>query len=464
MTQNIFSEFPPSDKTAWKNQAIRDLRGKDFDKSLNSLLWDKIVIEPFYSKEDVMGLPKLPQSCFEKPSALTGFSPRAWANMVSVYPETTNEEILSSLQNGASGLILHLTGDENLEEQLKGVIPDYISILVKPKGNPVLVLEVFLNWARKVISTESDLKGAFLWSPADLLFEENESWEAALMVFREVFEAAKDLMNFHPVTIQFSRYAEAGATDLDELVFGFGELIDLIAHAGLEPEAVWRKVTFYSAVGESHFPEIAKLKALRFFASQLAFQYGVTLEPEDVQIFAQTSDWTKSSLDAHTNLIRQTYEAMAAVFGGVNGLLVKPFPDRNSGNLELRIARNVSSIFVHESYLDKVIDPAAGSYYLDSLVFQILEKVREGLQNLEEKGGWLAAFNSQELHEKVRESRQKQQNAVLSGQISKIGVNKYVAPEMVKHDLEFSPIHEKAHELKPSRAAYLVELQNQTKA
>lgn len=464
MTAKIFSEFPPSNKDAWKKQAIRDLRGKDFDQSLKSILWDAIEIEPFYTREDVFGLPKLPTSSFEKARSGSDFSPRSWVNFVAVFSHTSNEEIQNYLQNGATGLILHLRGNENLDEMLKDVMPEFISILVKPLGDPILVLEALLEWFRKTDLDKSKLTGAFLWSPMDLLFEEGKSWEEAMSVFRNVIAIVQDFQHFHPFTFQFGRYTDSGATGLKELIFGFGEVIELIAQSGLEPEAVFRKGAFYSSLAESHFPEIAKLKALRFFAAELAFQYGVNLEPEDLFLFAQTSDWSKSILDPNTNLIRQTYEAMAGVFGGVNGLWVKPLQEQNAGELERRIARNVSSVLVHESYLDKVADPAAGSYYLDWLICQILDEVKAGLQDLEEKGGWLAAFHSREIHQEVRENRLKKQNAVLSGQVPKIGANKYPAMDKANQVLGFSPILEKDFELKPSRATYLVELQNQTKA
>lgn len=461
MTSSIFSEFLSSNKEVWKNQAIRDLRGKDFEQSLKARLWEKIEIEPFYTREDLENLPKLPDSSFEIVSSLPDIPPRNWVNFVAVFPNTSNREILDFLQNGATGLILHLNGNENLEVLLKGVLPEFISILIKPLGDPVFVFASFLNWVRKTGLKEMDLTGAFLWSPMDLMFEENKRWEEALPSFKSVIALCQDFPHFHPFTFKFGRYTDSGSTGLEELIFGFGEIIDLIGYSGVSPELAFRNAAFYTCVSEAHFGEIAKLKALRYFATELAFQYEVNLEPSDISIFAQTSDWSKSLLDVNTNLIRQTYEAMSAVFGGVNGLWVKPLQEEKASDLELRIARNVSSILVHESYLDKVADPAAGSYYLDSLICQIMDQVRSGLQELEEKGGWLASFNSREIHKRVRESREKTQNAVLSGQISKIGANKYPASVPSKTQLEFSQILEKDFELKPTRAAYLIELQNQ---
>jgi methylmalonyl-CoA mutase len=221
---------------------------------------------------------------------------------------------------------------------------------------------------------------------------------------------------------------------------------------------------FYTAIGDLHFPEIAKLKAIRFFAVDLARQYDLELKPQELFLLTKTSEWSKSTLDVHTNLIRQTYEALAAVLGGANGIWVAPLLNQNASELELRVARNASSILIHESYLDKVLDPSAGSFYLDFLITQIMEKARVGLQTLEEKGGWKAAFELGEIQRLVKQSRSNQQNEVLSGKVGKIGVNKFPASQKLKNNLEFSPITEKGNELKPSRASYLVELQNQTNA
>jgi methylmalonyl-CoA mutase len=463
MIPNLFREFSPSSKEAWKNQAIRDLKGRDFEQSLKSRLWGKIELEPFYTREDVIGLSKLPGNCFEEASQEASFSARNWMNFASVHPGQGNKEILHLLENGASGLILHLRGDEDLAERLKGVIPGYISIMVKPLGDPLAALHVFFDWAQKSGIEQTALSGGFLWSPMDLLFEKNQTWEDALETFGRAIELCRGCRNFHAFAYNFSRYHESGATGLDELIFGFGELIELISSSGIEPALVFEKGFFYTSVGESHFPEMAKLKAMRCFAADLAWQYGIDLTPQDIYILAKTSDWSKSALDANTNLIRQTYEAMASVLGGANGLWLKPLQEEKAGRMELRIARNVSSILADESHLGKVADPTSGSYYLEVLASRVYENLKLELQEMEESGGWLDGFNAGKIQQRVRESRQIHQNAVLSGQISKIGVNRYPAPNQLKADLEIAPIQEKAQELKPFRASYLVELENQRK-
>jgi methylmalonyl-CoA mutase len=464
MTRDLFEDFSPTYKTAWINQAIKDLNGKDFSLSLISKVWQDVEIAPFYTKEDLIGLPKLPEGSFENASGIQGFPSRNWVNFSAIFPHTTNEDVLNALENGASGLLLHLRGNENLGELLMDVKPEYISILIKPLADPLSALNAYLTWVKNSGVDESQLNGGLLWSPMDMLFEEGKSLDEAILVLKAILETCPNASNFHAFHFDFARYAESGATGLDELIFGFGEMIELIDQSGIDPKDIFEKSGIFTAVGDLHFPEIAKLKAIRFFVLELALQYDIELKAQDISIFSKTSDWSKSTLDANTNLIRQTYEALAAVLGGSNGIWVAPLQHANSSELDLRIARNVSSILVHESYLDKVADPTAGSFYLDFLIYQLMEKTKTGLQILEEKGGWKLGFELNEIQQNVRESRLNQQNLVFRGKASKIGVNKYPASSTLKNDLEFFPLEEQPKELKPSRASYLVELQNQTQA
>jgi methylmalonyl-CoA mutase len=464
MIRDLFEGFSPTNKETWRSQANSDLKGKDFDQSLKSVLWDEIEIQPFYTREDLTGVQKLPENSFEDLPEVAGLPSRNWANLVAVYPNSTNKQVLNVLENGATGLILHLQGNENLEELLMGVLPEYISILIKPTGDPLVALKSFIAWVKGNGADEYILTGGLLWSPMDMLFDGGGSWEQAISVLKNMLSICPKSPNFKLVHFNFSRYAESGATGLDELIFGFGEVVELIAKSEIDPKVLFDVSGFYTAIGDLHFPEIAKLKAIRLFAVDLARQYDLELNPQDLSIYTKTSEWSKSTLDVHTNLIRQTYEAMAAVHGGANGIWVAPLRNQNVSELELRVARNVSSILIHESYLDKVLDPAAGSFYLDFLITKIMEKTRVGLQTLEEKGGWKAAFELGEIQRKVRQSRMNQQNQVLSGKVGKIGVNKFPASQKLKNDLEFLPITEKRNELKPNRASYLVELQKQTNA
>lgn len=461
MTNHDFYTFPPSSKKDWIDQAKADIKGKDFDDTLTSLLWDNIKIQPFYTSEDLNGLAESYK--FHPDPKIPGMSPRVWNNLVSIFlteSKRTNKETLHSLQNGADGLILHLSGKENLNQILKGVHTEYISTNFLPTGETIQLFNVIHGWIESVSLKPSMLTGAILWSPCDELFRSGENFGSGIDLAFQAISDFKEFMGFYPMTVNLSRYANAGATGIQELTYGLGEIIELIdklSKKGASPRQVFENMVFLTAAGDSHFAEIAKTKALRKLVVGLAANYGVQIEPENIHIIVSTSLWSKSLLDKNTNLIRQTYEAMAGVLGGANSLWVRPVEDKDASDLEKRVARNTSSILKDESYLDKVMDPAAGSYYLEKLHDEIEKSVIEGLKELEQKGGWLKSFEDRSLHAEIRQTRETVQKKVLSDSVIKVGTNKYIAKDELKNDLPYADLVEQDFELLPSRATYFVE-------
>jgi methylmalonyl-CoA mutase len=460
MTTNLFHMFAPSTKEDWRKQAIQDLKGRDFDKTLKSLLWERIELEPFFTAEDLAG--RVPvQHKFHHEMDIPGLPPRQWANMVSVFPGDSAESVLLLLQNGAEGLVLHLSGFEDLTGMLEGVRPEYIPILIKPLGNPIAAMNAFLTWVEDQGAPPDQVTGALLWTPSDLVFDQDVEYGLAVEFFQELQELTSSFPNFKSFTLKTSRYTESGGNPLDAVIFGLGELVELIDQSGEDPEQVFKKMLLEVSVGDSHFKEIARLKAFREIAASLSTLYSVPCDESDLTMLAQTSHWSKSTIDGNSNLIRQTYEALAAVFGGANLLWTKPLLEEGASELEKRVARNVSAVLKEEAYLDKVIDPAAGSFFLENAQQKILTELQSGLKELEEAGGWLAALKAGEIHAKVRSYRSKIQNEVAGNERSKIGVNKFQAPGDPMVEPEFEFFEEKSHELKPTRASYLIELQNQ---
>ena len=461
MTQKDFYTFTPSSKEDWIDQVKTDLKGKDFETTLSSTLWEKIKIQPFYTGEDLEGQTR--EFKFHQDSEIPGVSPRIWNNLISVVPENekeSNAEILHALQNGADGLVLFLEGKENLNQLLKAVHTEFISTNFLPTGETVQFFHLIQEWIKSVSLKSGMLSGTFLWNPCDELFQSGKNFDSAIEQAAKAITDFKDFRSFYPMTIDLSRYGNAGATGIQELIYGLGEVIELIdklSKSAVSPTQVFENLAFHSAVGDSHFAEIAKIKALRKLIVELAGNYGVKIQMEDIHIITSTSAWSKSLLDKNTNLIRQTYEAMAGILGGGNSLWVKPAEGKNASALEKRIARNVSSILKEECYLDKVMDPAAGSFYLEKLQEQIINSVIKKLQELEENGGWLKSFEDRTLHRDIRNSRESIQKKVLADSDIKVGANKFLAKGKLENHLAFEPVVEKDFQLLPSRSTYFVE-------
>ncbi|WP_100627859.1 methylmalonyl-CoA mutase family protein [Algoriphagus formosus] len=460
MTNPDFFPFQATSKSDWRKQIEKDLKGKNFEETLESQVWSTIKQSPYYDSSDSQGIAT--QLRFHPEPELSVLGSRIWANAAEVSssnPKANNATILYQLQNGADALIIHASESTNWSILLKEVQLEYISVYILPEKSVRDAIS-FLNYLELVKFPSGKLKGAILWSPTGSLFEEERDWTKALKDAHSLIEKTKPYPNFSPITFDFSRYANAGATGLTEVEYGLGEIIETASRLkmqGVELQEWFSKICIHTAVGEPHFPEMVKLKAIRILTSELAEKFDVNLGIEQIQIIASSSLWTKSLIDKNNNFIRQTYEGLAGILGGCNVLWVRKWNGDESDALNSRIARNVSSVLKEESYLDKVMDPMAGSFYLESLQKEFIELIQAAISKLEKEGGWLSHFQSKAVHERVKSERLAAQEKVKENQLSKVGVNRYQASGKLINNLAFQPIQESGYELKPSRETYLIE-------
>lgn len=455
MEQDLFSEFSPSTKKDWLRQVNLDLKGKGQPESLGTTLWDTLPLQPMYALEDLPGV--VNQRRFHAPSEIPGMPPRNWSNVVTVLPSDTNTEILAALENGAEGLVLPLQGTEELQALLQGVLPQYISIYLIPLGNPVATFQLFQDWLEGTGVDGSALQGGMLWSPSDQVFDHKQDLDLGVELLEELIELTEGYPNFKAFCIKTSRYSESGAHPVDALTFGLGELVEILDRVSCAPCTVFEKLFLETAVGEHHFGEAGRQLAFRQLVQNLALLYQLDVKEQDLVLFCQTAHWSQSVLDVHTNTIRQTYQALSAVLGGANVLWVRPLEEEHASTQERRIARNVSAILKEEAYLDKVLDPCAGAYFLENLVCDLVEETQRSLTQLEYAGGWWMAFQSRSLQNQVKSNRTKIQGEILDKSRVKVGANAYAAPASLRFNKSFDLFEEAVHELKPTRAAYLVE-------
>ncbi len=464
MTKDSFYNFPGVSKEEWIEKVREDLKGKDFEKILITDVWDELKVMPFYSMED------LPESNFSykfhAKAHLPGFAPRIWNNVVSFHPtdeKKCNQEIIHALENGADAIAIHLTGDENLNLLLKGVMTEFIHIYFIPLESPRILYNQILDWINSLHIKPSMLSGAVLWSPTSGLFQRESNFLENIQLGAEMIEKFSAFREFYPMTLDIAKYANSGANGIQQLYLGLGEMIEMMDSfipKAVSAAMIFDNMAFLASAGELSFPEISKLKAFRILLVELAGNMGVEISMESLHLVVSTSEWSKSLIDKNSNLIRQTYEAMSAILGGGNSIWVRPINEKQASDLEKRVARNVSSILKEESFLDKVMDPAAGAYYLENLEADLKKTILKKLEKLEDNGGWLKNFNSRKIHEEVRVERNRIQEQVLKNEQIKVGANKYEAKNELASYGVFKEIIEAEYELKPTRATYLLEKKN----
>ncbi|MDX5436940.1 MAG: methylmalonyl-CoA mutase family protein, partial [Pontibacter sp.] len=285
----------------------------------------------------------------------------------------------------------------------------------------------------------TDLKGFVSFDPITIKSTINHEEKKAII---QVLDLTKDSSNLYGIAVNGTSFSGIGASITQEIAYTLSAsvaYIDRLTDAGEPLESVLRNMQFQMASGTNYFFEIAKLRVLRLLWAAVVDAYGAKPElAANLRIHSSTSSWYQTTLDPYTNMLRTTTEAMAAVISGCDSLTVTPFDStfRSSDEFSERIARNVSIILKEEAYLDKAIDPAAGSYYLESLTNALAQKAWKLFREVEERGGFEKAYKEGFILGTITEiSRQKFRN-IATGRDVLVGTNKYPNP---KEQLTFDP-------------------------
>jgi methylmalonyl-CoA mutase len=346
MDQKIPETFPGINfhtptRSDWQQAAQRELEGADPDEKLTRTI-GKLRIKPYYDHSDAVNLTEFALV----PSLNPYFGPRSWMNLsrVVVLDENQgNKAALHALQTGADGILFELTQPlSNYDSLLATIKPEFCHISFVTRHDYFNVTE-FQKWA-----DHQPLTGCIFWSD----------------------------LKASPPTISPDFFSQGllvpSAATVEEEI---SEAL-LLAVQQLDrdnTQTTIHQIAFSVSLGTHLFLDIAKLKALRNLWYQVQGAYGVALKP--VHLHAFSPAWVHPSYQPHGNMIKATTAALAAILGGCDSLTVDAEDPANP--MANRIARNVSSILREESYLNKVADPIAGSYYLDRLVAEISQKAWE---------------------------------------------------------------------------------------
>lgn len=427
---SLLSEFPEHTYEQWHAAAEALLKGASFEQKLVSKTYEDITIQPIYRREDIANLEHrkhFPGSgSFVRGSHADGFLKNGWGvsqELKAPTPEDLNAIIHEGLNGGQSELNIIVgcgqhdccTGGVKIDTvadmttALAGVELDSISTWWQCGPSALAVASLFIAAANQAGVSPGKLRGGFENDPLADLALKGASRQSLELRFDHMaaltYYAAKHAPCLQTINVKGDVYHNAGATATQELGHVIATLVSYIEEMksrGISPETTLSKVRIRLSVGSDYFMEIAKIRAARWLWSKVAAAYGVENAP--VHIHASTSKWNKTTYDAHTNMLRVTSEAFAAVVAGVDSLHIGPF-DEISGKTDefsRRIARNLHTILREECGLDRVIDPSGGSTYIEWLTDNIAEKSWGILQDIEKQGGMFAALQAGTVQQAVQ--------------------------------------------------------------
>jgi methylmalonyl-CoA mutase len=454
--EKLFKDFPPVTTGEWDARIREDLKGADYEKKLVWKTLEGFKVKPYYRSEDLAGLEYL--------DVLPGQFPFTRGNRVKANEwhirqdifvddiRTANKKALDILMKGVTslGFVIHPQFEPTLQEteQLcENIYADAVELNFICYHNSLKVVQYMEKLVKKYNRELEKIYGSVDFDPLGQYVLKGRfpvSAEASFDLARKMIDAAAHLPKFRVISVNGSYYHNAGATIVEEIAFSLAQGVNYLTQLterGLSVNDIAPRMKFQFASGSNYFMEIAKFRAARLLWAQIVKAYGCYNEAgARMYIHAASGNWNKTLYDPHVNMLRTTTESMSAIIGGVDSLTVLPFNATYETPTEFseRIARNQQLLLKEESYLDQVVDPAAGAYYLENLTDSIVEHVWKLFMEVQEKGSFLEAFRKGFIQQKISETaRQRKVNLATRKEIL-LGTNQYPNAAEVKSE-RFDP-------------------------
>ncbi len=466
-----------SDKTAWEAVARKEMKGRD-PESLTWATLEGIAVKPLYLAEDIAGLPHLGGvpglAPFTRGVKATMYAGRPWTIRQYAGFSTAEEsnafyrQALAAGQQGVSvafDLATHrgydsdhprVEGDvgkagvaidsvEDMKVLFDGIPLGKISVSMTMNGAVVPILASFIVAGEEQGVSRADLSGTI---QNDILkeFMVRNTYiyppEPSMRIIADIIEfTAAEMPKFNSISISGYHMQEAGANLVQELAYTLADGREYVRAAiarGMDVDAFAGRLSFFFAIGMNFFMEAAKLRAARMLWHRIMLGFGAKrAESLMLRTHCQTSGVSLQEQDPYNNIIRTAYEAMAAALGGTQSLHTNSFDEAMALPTEFssKIARNTQLILQEETGITHVVDPLAGSYYVESLTAELAEKAWALMEEVEAMGGMTAAVAAGMPKLRIEETAARRQAMIDRGDEVIVGVNKYRSAVQDKVDI-----------------------------
>jgi len=431
--EKLFSEFPAVSKADWEKLIKNDLNGADYREKL---MWDTMEgfsLPPFSTSDDFI----------KKESTASHIQTTAWLCCEFVTESTiskANEAIRKALEGGADACLIRsgITADPDQDNYKMTGVPiqsqaDMEKLIEGIEQNAELIFDCGMA-SPAMIAMLSNCGGHSMRSSAvfDPLTEAAKSGTFPVQV-ADIKNMIQDLCedagpNILCADVAF--YHNAGATIIQELgiALSLGSEYLAMSDEKLRPKTA-DNLFLKLGTGPLFFPEIAKYRAIRTLWPKMLHAYGIN-NPKALRIFAETGKTNKTISDPYNNLLRSVTEAMSALTGGADILMVYPFDSKagETDHFSLRIARNIQHMLREEAHFNKTDDPSSGSYYIEMVTEKIASESWKYFQQIESQGGFLHVLENGFIQREISGSREKKENEYAAGRRVLIGTNKFPDP------------------------------------
>lgn len=456
-----------TNKDEWSKLAQKELRGRD----LEDLTWNTlegIEVQPLYTEEDTKDLPHMGSlpgfGPFTRGVKATMYAGRPWTIRQYAGFSTAEESNAFYRRNLAAGqqgvsvafdLATHrgydsdhprVEGDvgkagvaidsvEDMKILFDGIPLDKVSVSMTMNGAVIPILASFIVAGQEQGHDKALLAGTI---QNDILkeFMVRNTYiyppEPSMRIISDIIEyTSNEMPKFNSISISGYHMQEAGANLVQELAYTLAdgrEYVRAAIDAGMDVDKFAGRLSFFFAIGMNFFMEAAKLRAARLLWHRIMTEFGAKSERSKMlRTHCQTSGVSLQEQDPYNNVIRTAYEAMSAALGGTQSLHTNALDEAIAlpTDFSARIARNTQIILQEETGVTNVVDPLAGSYYVESLTAELADKAWALIQEVEEMGGMTKAVASGMPKLRIEESAATRQAMIDKGDEVVVGVNKY---------------------------------------
>ena len=438
--EKLFSEFTAPTAQEWLDKIQVDLKGADFNKKLVWRTNEGFNMQPFYRREDVLKL--------KTPDALPGEFPFVRGNKKDnnewyvrqdikvTDAKAANAKALDVLNKGVDSLGFSFEGDlvsaDFLEALLEGIECECVELNFSTCQRRSLELANILTaYFEKKGYDKEKLVGSINWDPMHRIVMRGKDVTKVLEVAPQIVEALKDYPKFRCVAVNAGALNNAGAYIVQELGYALAwgnEYLNQLVEAGVEPTLAASKIKFNLGISENYFMEIAKFRAARMLWAEIVKQY----EPKcdcacKMCVNATTTSYNMTVFDSYVNLLRTQTETMSAALAGVHSIVVNPFDAayETPTDFSERIARNQQLLLKEESHFDKVVDPSAGSYFIEELTTSLADVAWKLFLKVEEEGGFLAAIKAGTVQDDINATNEKRHKDAAQRKEFILGTNQF---------------------------------------
>jgi methylmalonyl-CoA mutase len=474
----MFDDFKKPTYDEWRAVTEKSLKGANFEKQLTTRTPEDITLQPLYFDADGIQHALTAPGAFPYVRGIHA-EPRPWhiaQELPAPTPQDFNTMLVADMARGQTAVNIPLddpsragTDPDQAEPGAVGAVgvslasaADYQAALagIPLDETPVTVhapVSALAHAALLVAAADlppGEINGAVGYDPLGVLaavgslpvsLERLYDEAGSLLVW--AVQAAPGLHTFH---FDLTPYADAGASAVQELAYALATGVDALramVARGLDPMAVFKHSRFTFALGANFFMEIAKLRAFRGLWAQVGAAYGVPPEFCKAYVYGRTGRYNKTLYDPYVNMLRTTTEALAGAISNLEGMHVAPFDEiiRQPDEFSRRVARNQQIILQQEVNLTALLDPAGGSYYVETLTDELGGAAWEAFQQIEAEGGMAQALLRGDVQKAVAEVAEGRMKAFAKRKTRLVGTNMYPnlgEPRVTADDLETDVIHQ----------------------